>query len=173
MLAKEQIDLTPINRGATSLGKCRFHQKVNMMDNVRDAAVNFEAVKISMSQDKNGITLRLSLHPNECPPSLHTDWVGSRYMVAMVKLNDQDEPEIPDEQREIKKMIVSAGMLCRNDHFALFLGVEGGEEEVANILRQKLGIKSRSEFNNNSEARQKFTNLIEEFEKWKKLETRM
>ena len=173
MLAKEQIDLTPINRGETSLGKCRFRQKVNMMDNVRDAAVNFEAVKISMSQDKNGITLRLSLHPNECPPSLHTDWVGSRYMVAMVKLNDQDEPEIPDEQREIKKMIASAGMLCRNDHFALFLGVEGGEEEVANILRQKLGIKSRSEFNNNSEARQKFTNLIEEFEKWKKLETRM
>lgn len=173
MLAKEQIDLTPINRGETSLGKCRFHQKVNMMDNVRDAAVNFEAVKISMSQDKNGITLRLSLHPNECPPSLHTDWVGSRYMVAMVKLNDQDEPEIPDEQREIKKMIASAGMLCRNDHFALFLGVEGGEEEVANILRKKLGIKSRSEFNNNSEARQKFTNLIEEFEKWKKLETRM
>ena len=173
MLAKEQIVLTPINRGVTFLETCRFHQKVNMMDNVRDAAVNFEAVKISMSQDKNGITLRLSLHPNECPPSLHTDWVGSRYMVAMVKLNDQDEPEIPDEQREIKKMIASAGMLCRNDHFALFLGVEGGEEEVANILRQKLGIKSRSEFNNNSEARQKFTNLIEEFEKWKKLETRM
>ena len=94
-------------------------------------------------------------------------------MVAMVKLNDQDEPEIPDEQREIKKMIASAGMLCRNDHFALFLGVEGGEDEVANMLRQKLGIKSRSEFNNNSEARQKFTNLIEDFEKWKKLETRM
>ena len=44
---------------------------------------------------------------------------------------------------------------------------------MANILRQKLGIKSRSEFNNNSEARQKFTNLIEEFEKWKKLETQM
>ena len=35
------------------------------MTEVRDAAVNFEAVKISMSQDRNGITLRLSLHPNE------------------------------------------------------------------------------------------------------------
>ena len=73
------------------------------MNEVRDAAVNFEAVKISMSQDRNGITLRLSLHPNECPPSLHTDWVGSRYMVAMVKLNDQEEPVVPEQEREIKK----------------------------------------------------------------------
>lgn len=139
------------------------------MTEIRDAAVNFEAVKISMSQDKNGITLRLSLHPNECPPSLHTDWVGSRYMVAMVKLNDQDEPEISDQQREVKTMIASAGMLCRNEEFAQFLGVSGGEEAVASVLRNRLGIKSRTEFNNNSEARERFKNLTEEYQKWKKI----
>ena len=139
------------------------------MNEVRDAAVNFEAVKISMSQDRNGITLRLSLHPNECPPSLHTDWVGSRYMVAMVKLNDQEEPVVPEQEREIKKMISSAGMLCRNEDFGIFIGAEDNtEESVANTMRAKLEIQSRTDLRNNSEAREKFKKITEEFERWKK-----
>ena len=139
------------------------------MNEVRDAAVNFEAVKISMSQDRNGITLRLSLHPNECPPSLHTDWVGSRYMVAMVKLNDHEEPVVPEQEREIKKMISSAGMLCRNEDFGIFIGAEDNtEESIANIMRAKLEIHSRTDLRNNSEAREKFKKITEEFERWKK-----
>ena len=139
------------------------------MSEVRDAAVNFEAVKISMSQDRNGITLRLSLHPNECPPSLHTDGVGSRYMVAMVKLNDQEEPVVPEQEREIKKMISSAGMLCRNEDFGVFIGAEDNtEESIANTMRAKLEIQSRTDLRNNSEAREKFKNLTEGFERWKK-----
>ena len=139
------------------------------MNAVRDAAVNFEAVKISMSQDRNGITLRLSLHPNECPPSLHTDWVGSRYMVAMVKLNDQEEPVVPEQEREIKRMISSAGMLCRNEDFGVFIGAEDNtEESIANTMRAKLEIQSRTDLRNNSEAREKFKKITEEFERWKK-----
>ena len=139
------------------------------MTEVRDAAVNFEAVKISMSQDRNGITLRLSLHPNECPPSLHTDWVGSRYMVAMVKLNDHEEPVVPEQEREIKKMISSAGMLCRNEDFGIFIGAEDNtEESIANTMRAKLEIQSRTDLRNNSEAREKFKKITEEFERWKK-----
>ena len=139
------------------------------MNEVRDAAVNLEAVKRSMSQDRNGITLRLSLHPNECPPSLHTDWVGSRYMVAMVKLNDQEEPVVPEQEREIKKMISSAGMLCRNEDFGIFIGAEDNtEESIANIMRAKLEIHSRTDLRNNSEAREKFKKITEEFERWKK-----
>ena len=139
------------------------------MTEVRDAAVHFEAVKTSMSQSKQGTVLRLALHPNEVPPSLHTDWVGSRYMVAMVKLDEEDQPEMSDQQRETNRLIASAGMLCRNEEFAVFLGVSGGEDAVASVLRNRLGIKSRSEFNNNSEAREKFKTLVEEYEKWKKL----
>ena len=91
------------------------------MTEVREAAVHFEAVKTSMSQSKQGTILRLALHPNEVPPSLHTDWVGSRYMVAMVKLDDEDQPQMSDQQRETERLIASAGMLCRNLDFAKFL----------------------------------------------------
>ena len=55
--------------------------------------VSFEAVKTSMMQDKNGTNIRLTIHPNDVPPDLHKDWVGSRYMVVMVKLNEDGTPD--------------------------------------------------------------------------------
>ena len=148
------------------------------MTEVRDAAVHFEAVKTSMSQSKQGTVLRLALHPNEVPPSLHTDWVGSRYMVAMVKLDEEDQPEMSDQQRETNRLIASAGMLCRNLDFAKFLfdidsllGVPNDESErekrVADALRDILGVESRSEMRTNSVARERFKNMVEEFTKWK------
>ena len=150
------------------------------MTEVRDAAVHFEAVKTSMSQSKQGTVLRLALHPNEVPPSLHTAWVGSRYMVAMVKLDEEDQPEMSDQQRETNRLIASAGMLCRNLDFAKFLfdadtllGVPNDEAErekrVAGALREALGVESRSEMRTNSVARERFKNMVEEFTKWKQM----
>lgn len=150
------------------------------MTEVRDAAVHFEAVKTSMSQSKQGTILRLALHPNEVPPSLHTDWVGSRYMVAMVKLDDEDQPQMSDQQRETERLIASAGMLCRNLDFAKFLfdidsllGVPNDESErekrVADALRDILGVESRSEMRTNSVARERFKNMVEEFTRWKQI----
>ena len=55
--------------------------------------VSFEAVKTSMMQDKNGTNIRLTIHPNDVPAKLHKDWVGSRYMVVMVKINDDGTPD--------------------------------------------------------------------------------
>ena len=34
-------------------------------------------------------------------------------MVAMVKLDDEDKPQMSDQQRETERLIASAGMLCR------------------------------------------------------------
>lgn len=55
--------------------------------------ISFEAVKTSMMQDKNGTNIRLTIHPNDVPQDLHKDWVGSRYMVVMVKLNEDGTPD--------------------------------------------------------------------------------
>ena len=59
--------------------------------------ISFEAVKTSMMQDKNGTNIKLTIHPNDVPQDLHKDWVGSRSMVVMVKLN---EDGTPDERKE-------------------------------------------------------------------------
>ena len=147
------------------------------MSNIRDSAMGFEAVKVSMSQDRNGIILRLNVHPNDCPPELHTDWVGTRYMVAMVRLNDEDEPETREEIKRVEKMIASAGLLCRNQEFGEYLHERGLiddvdpfkiEEAAVDAVRKYCGIKSRSEFVDNPDARNKFEALREEFRQWKK-----
>jgi|TARA_R110000787_G_scaffold146312_1_gene260020 hypothetical protein len=66
-------------------------------------SVNFEAVKTSMMQDKNGTNIRLTIHPNDVPEALHKDWIGSRYMVVMVKLNEDGTPEgiLSNDTKEI------------------------------------------------------------------------
>ena len=65
--------------------------------------VSFEAVKTSMMQDKNGTNIRLTIHPNDVPPDLHKDWVGSRYMVVMVKVNEDGTPDNREENVDIQK----------------------------------------------------------------------
>lgn len=139
-------------------------------DMIRHAAMNFEAVKVSMSQDKNGITLRLSVHPNDCPKELHTDWVGTRYMVAMVRLQDDDTPD-DRGYVAIQKMIASAGMLCRNPEFQKYLYeyghcMEPTEEEAVKGLKTYCGIESRSDFKTNESARKQFEALKQSFDKW-------
>ena len=64
--------------------------------------VSFEAVKTSMMQDKNGTNIRLTIHPNDVPAELHKDWVGSRYMVVMVKLKEDGTPDKGDENATIE-----------------------------------------------------------------------
>jgi|TARA_R100000951_G_C2539106_1_gene148826 hypothetical protein len=63
------------------------------MEEEKIPSVKFEAVKTSMMQDKNGTNIRLTIHPNDVPQDLHKDWVGSRYMVVMVKLNEDGTPD--------------------------------------------------------------------------------
>ena len=147
------------------------------MSNIRDAAMGFEAVKVSMSQDRNGIILRLNVHPNDCPPELHTDWVGTRYMVAMVRLTDDDQPETREEYQHIERLIASAGLLCRNQEFGEYLhdcGLVGDvdpfkiENAAVEAVRKYCGITSRSEFRDNPDARSKFEKLREDFRQWKK-----
>lgn len=137
------------------------------MSEVRDNAMNFEAVKVSMSQNKEGVILRLSVHPNDCPSDLHTDWVGSRYMVAMVKLNDQDEIETRENEKAVQRLIASCGLLCRELDFQSYLGVNS-EDEAVNSIREKCGITSRSEFRDNILARESFIRIREEYKQWKK-----
>ena len=59
--------------------------------------VSFEAVKTSMMQDKNGTNIKLTIHPNDVPQDLHKDWVGSRYMVVMVQVNEDGTPDNREE----------------------------------------------------------------------------
>ena len=139
-------------------------------------AAHFEAVKISMSQSKDGTVLRLGLHPDDVPPSLYSDWVGSRYMVAMVRLDEQEQPVEMNNRSEIEKIKASCGALCRNPKFQKWVlldtSADVNEKNTVDELKRRLGIESRAEFDNNVHARMGFIDMREEFTEWLKNNTR-
>lgn len=140
------------------------------MEDIRDAAIHFEAVKISLKQDKSGFILTTAIHPNDVPESLLRDWVGSRYMVAMVKMDDEDKPIEPPEVAEGKKAVQMAGAMCRERKFQDFLvencgALDASEESAAEALCEVLGINSRTELRKDAAARKQFHEIVDQFKR--------
>ena len=149
---------------------------------MKRATINFEAVKLTMRQDKHGFILTLSVHPDEVPESLFRDWVGSRYQVAMVQLDDNEQPVVPKEKTEGERAIARAGLMCKDADFQNFCAEkyqmeksedafyrvekEFGEKETAVYVRDYIGIESRKELMDNKEAREKLRELIDQFNEW-------
>ena len=119
-------------------------------------ALQFEARKVALKQDRTGYVLTLSLHPDEIPEELLRDFVGSRYGCALVRIQDDETPT------EYNNRVRHAGMLCRNPQFQEFLGVDS-EDKAAKELCKRCGITSRTELNGNHAAQELFDELTAEF----------
>ena len=74
-------------------------------------ALQFEARKVALKQDRTGFVLTLSIHPDEIPVELMRDFVGARYGCALVRIQDDESPT-PYIYR-----VQKAGMLCRERSF--------------------------------------------------------
>ena len=139
------------------------------MTEIRDAALHFEAIKIALTQSKEGMVLKVAIHPNDVPKDVILDSLGTRYMVAMVKINDAGEPEKGQDKTEGDRAVAIAGALCRNERFRGWFFSKGfsvSEEPnaVAEGLRSILGVESRRDLATNEDARRVFMDLRGEFE---------
>lgn len=129
-------------------------------------ALQFEARKVALKQDRTGFVLTLSIHPDEIPSELLRDFVGARYACAIVRIQDDESPT-PYNNR-----VQKAGMLCRDHDFQEYLaknyaGHVCDESESAAILCKQCGIESRSQLNGDQEAQILFDELVTGFEVWK------
>lgn len=122
-------------------------------------AMQFESRKVALKQDRTGFVLTLSIHPDEIPEELLRDFVGSRYGVAMVRIQD-DESATPYNNR-----VQKAGILCREPQFQEFIKAKD-ETDAAHKLCLHCGIASRSELNGNRDAQSNFDELVTTFETW-------
>lgn len=120
-------------------------------------ALQFEARKVALKQDRTGYVLTLSLHPDEIPEELLRDFVGARYACALVRIQDDESPT-PYENR-----VQKAAILCKTIEFMDFIGALT-EDMAARKLCQACGITSRSELNGNVEAQKKFDDLVKDYE---------
>jgi hypothetical protein len=131
-----------------------------------DVALQFEARKVALKQDRTGFILTLAIHPDECPEEILRDFVGARYGCALVRIQD-DESATPYDNR-VKK----AGMICKDPKFQEFVstqiaGYECDENETANILCDQCGIESRTELHGNAAAKELFDRLLFKFDQWR------
>lgn len=120
-------------------------------------ALQFEARKVAMKQDRTGFILTLSIHPDELPEELMRDFVGARYACAVVRIQDDETPTAYNNR------VQRAGMLCKRKDFQEFLEVDS-EDGAAESLCELMGVQSRSELNGNKAAQKVFDDLIEQFE---------
>jgi len=128
-------------------------------------ALQFEARKVALKQDRTGFILTLSLHPDEVPEEILRDFVGARYACAVVRIQDDESPTHYDNR------VQKAGMLCRESWFHRFLDevyemTNTTESKAIRFLHDICGISSRTELNGNKEAQKAFDDLVEEYEQW-------
>ena len=133
--------------------------------------IQFESVKAGLRQSKDGYMLTLSVHPNDIPDDLVKDFVGSRYMVVMVRLGDDEAPMNREHAFPGDYAVKMAGILCRDPVFWDWLHEnewlqEKNETACVEWLVDFLGIESRKELKTNSEARELFNNIRKKFESW-------
>jgi len=124
-------------------------------------ALQFEARKIALKQDRTGFILTLALHPDEAPEEILRDFVGARYACALVRIQDDESPT------QYTNRVAKAGMLCRDPNFQEFLLCDN-EIDATHMLCKRCGIESRTELHGNTFAIAEFDVLLREFESIRK-----
>lgn len=133
--------------------------------------IQFESVKVGMKQDNSGYILTLRIHPDEVPEVIMRDFVGSRYLTVMVRLNEEERP-MNREQELAKDMVRVSGMLCRDPDFWQFLQesgeiIEKSDKEATEWLKRYLKVESRADISKSQEAVEKMLGIKREFGSWK------
>lgn len=140
------------------------------MATASEAAIGFEAVKVSMSQTKDGMKITLVIHPQDGINDLFSHPVGSRYQVALVLLDDENQPVVPAQRTDAQRAVVAAAMLCRESSFQQWMeatskALSATEDDAVHGLCHACGIQSRAELATNEKARSLFAKLRNEFGK--------
>lgn len=136
-------------------------------------AVHFEAVKAFMRQTKDGYTLSLVIHPDEVPEELLRSFVGTRYMVALAEIGDDEKPVDKTKPPSRQGPVAQAGLLCRDPTFQNYIvdrvwGTEFAEHatnemrerEAANALCELVEISSRADLGRNDTAMERFNEVV-------------
>jgi hypothetical protein len=78
---------------------------MTIADEARDNALHCEMVKYAYRQTKDGVVVSFVVHPNDVPRDLSMSAIGSRWMVALVQLGDDELPITPTAKETSKHSV--------------------------------------------------------------------
>jgi hypothetical protein len=138
------------------------------MREIGEIATVFEGVKVGFRHVKDGIVLQLAIQPDDLPQDIVKDKLGTRYQVALVRIDADENPIGSADQEDGMRAVRLAGTLCTDENFQSWMAFsnyadEISEEATTEALRNLLGVKSRRELKTNKHARLKLYNLRDVF----------
>ena len=147
-----------------------------------DYAITFEAKLVgSTFSEARGHKVTFIIHPHDIlesrsnSPKKAADnarvrnmatKLGTRYQCVLVQMEDEsDEPVISEDARQGDSAVMTAGMLCRNPKFQIWIcpDEEPTEDKAVARLRSLCGVESRSELKENERAREILEDLRAQF----------
>ena len=150
--------------------------KIEVSKEFVEATFTFEAQLHSVVNNmkaQTGVIIKLLIHPNDVPVGLLSHTTATRFGVAMVELNDHEEPVPPKEGN----LVANASILCKDPAFQFYMHAwaeaneapltltEDEEQVTRERVRFAIGVGSLSELNENKTAQRKFRELRTEHEK--------
>lgn len=144
----------------------------------REAALQFEAKKDSLRQHQDGTwRITFTAAPGGLPPDLTQAPPGTRYLIVLVEIGDDEAPKIPPDLERRRRAVQQAGMLPQIEQFRTFLRAHAkapmvvGKDPVehcAEIVRRLLGVASRAEIRSDDAALAKWETILAEYEQWQR-----
>src|SRR5689334_9280134 len=119
-------------------------------------ASHCEAKLHAFRKTQDGVVVSFVLHPAEVPERLALDPLGTRYMLALVAIGDDEQPApepAPESKHKARYRTSTqmeqardrAAILCADPAFQDWYSGTRNEADTAAILRDDLLIASRSE----------------------------
>ena len=135
-----------------------------------------EAKKHGYRQTQDGIVVSFVLHPNEVPDDLALAALGTRYMLALVRIGDDETPQPPEAKRPARSFASlprsqQAGILCNDETFQRWASGVIGQPNLRfcttrarQYVLDECGINSRCELDMGTSAAIKWDTLLAQFE---------
>lgn len=134
-----------------------------------ETVVSCETVLIGASKTKEGIVIRLAIHPNDLPDLLMRVPVGTRFMAALSLIGDDEKSQ---DEIDGERAVKLAAVLCKDPDF-----IEMAERmqrapfmtpgDVEEWMRRQLGVRSRAELKTDKAARERLRKMQEELDLWR------
>jgi hypothetical protein len=145
-----------------------------MKSEIENMAEHFECKKYAYRQTKDGVVLSFVLHPDDIPPDMAVSAIGSRYMVACVQINDQEEPMQAKAKNEGERALSRACLICKDADYQTWVRLNAekwgikqldleDEELCALVIRNVCRVGSRSEIKTSPSAQQRLNLHLQDF----------
>ena len=155
---------------------------------IRDNALSCEAKKHAYRQTQDGVVVSFVLHPSEIPDGLAIAPLGTRYMIALVEIGDDEQPKAgsskgrtSDFESENEGLNPSpaakwstltpaqqAGILCNDPAFEKFMSEVHNftHADVPLMVRQHCNVDSRKDILPDSYAGRRWRELVSDYRAW-------